>query len=329
MKHLSKELLKIAEDIRTMKIRGASRIGRAAAECLRLASKNSKARTVDQFTTEIERAARILINTRPTAVSLPNSVRFVIHRMREAKKNTSSVQTVRDETVRACNDFVQNSRMAARQIAEIGSNRINEGDVLMTHCQSSVVSLLIKTAQSRGKRIKVFVTETRPRFQGRITAKDLSEAGVPVTIITDSAARHFMSKVDKVIVGADAVAANGALVNKIGTSMIALAAHESRIPFLVAAESYKFSPETMLGELVEIEERDASELIPLAKLRKMKNARVSNPAFDVTPPEYIDLFITERGIIPPQGALLLIQQVFGVISPEELKEFRSHGVTSE
>lgn len=329
MKHLSKELLKIAEDIRTMKIRGASKIGRAAAEGLRQAAKNSKAGTIDRFTTEIERAARILINTRPTAVSLPNSVRFVIHRMREARKEASTLQVLRDETMRACNDFIENSRIAARQIAEIGSNRISKGDVLMTHCQSSVVSLLIKTAQSRGKGIKVYVTETRPRFQGRITAKDLSEAGVPVTIITDSAARYFMNKVDKVIVGADAVAANGALVNKIGTSMIALAAHESRTPFFAAAESYKFSPETLLGELVKIEERDVSEIIPLAKLRKMRNVQVSNPAFDVTPPEYIDLFITERGIIPPQGALLLIQQVFGVISPEELKEFRSHGLISE
>ena len=326
---MSQEIHRIARDIKTMKIRGASEIARAVAEGLLLTAKCSNQQTPEGFIAEIEKTGKILIDTRPTAVSLPNAIRFVIHRLRETRKHSSDVETLRDSTIRACNEFIQNSRVAARRIAEIGSNRISDGDVLMTHCQSSAVALIMKTASAKGKRIKVYVTETRPRFQGRITAKILSQAGIPVILIPDSATRHFMNKVDKVIVGADAVAANGALVNKIGTSMMALAAHESRTPFLVAAESYKFSPETMFGELVKIEERDASEVISLSELRKMRNVSVGNPAFDVTPPEYIDLILTEMGIIPPQGAILLIQQVFGVITPEELKEFQTYELREE
>ncbi len=329
VRDLSQALHKIAGDIKAMRIRGASEIARVVSEGLLLAAKNSREQTAEGFTLDVERAARILIDTRPTAVSLSNAIRFVIHRLRETRRHTSDVEILRDSTIQACKEFIENSKLAARKIAEIGSNRISSGDVLMTHCQSSVVALIMKTAWAKGKKIKVYVTETRPRFQGRITARLLSEAGIQVILIPDSAARHFMNKVDKVIVGADAVAANGALVNKIGTSMIALAAHESRTPFLVAAESYKFSPETMFGELVKIEERDASEVISRTALKKLKNVSVANPAFDVTPPEYIDLILTERGIIPPQGAILLMQQVFGIITTEELKEFQTYELREE
>ncbi|MEM3522592.1 MAG: hypothetical protein QXD78_06100, partial [Candidatus Bathyarchaeia archaeon] len=134
---------------------------------------------------------------------------------------------------------------------------------------------------------------------------------------------------DEVIVGADAITANGAVVNKIGTSMIALAAHEARVRFFVAAETYKFSPETMIGELVNIEERDSSEVIPLEELKTMKNVIVKNPAFDVTPPEYIDLIITEKGIIPPQGSMMVIQESFGAISFNALMEYQTYKIDEE
>jgi ribose 1,5-bisphosphate isomerase len=182
---------------------------------------------------------------------------------------------------------------------------------------------ILTTAWSQGKRFEVFATETRPRFQGRITAKDLGTAGIPVTMILDDAARFFMNRVDKVIVGADAITANGALVNKIGTSIIALSAHEARTLVFVAAETYKFSPETMIGELIEIEERDSSEIITSTDLSQLPNTTVRNPAFDVTPAEYIDLIITEKGIIPPQAAVLMLQEQYGMITPEELNQYHT------
>jgi ribose 1,5-bisphosphate isomerase len=134
---------------------------------------------------------------------------------------------------------------------------------------------------------------------------------------------------DKAIVGADAVAANGAVVNKIGTSMVALAAHESRVLFFVAAETYKFSPETMLGRLVRIEERGVSEVISERELKRMPKVNVRNPAFDVTPPDYIDLIITERGIIPPQAAIMVIQEEFGSITRDELIKYQTPQVANK
>lgn len=131
---MSKRLLSIAKDIEAVKVRGASEIARAAAEALLLTAKASKARSPDNFASEIEQAAKILTGTRPTAVSLPNAVRFVIHRLREAKKQTPDIEVVREATISACNEFIENSKVATRRIAEIGSNRISDGDVLMTHC---------------------------------------------------------------------------------------------------------------------------------------------------------------------------------------------------
>ena len=124
--------------------------------------------------------------------------------------------------------------------------------------------------------------------------------------------------------GADAITANGAVVNKIGTSFVALAAHEARVDVFVAAESYKFSPATMAGELIEIEERDVSEVVSPDVLARWKHVNVRNPAFDVTPPEYIDSIITEHGIIPPQGAIAILHQEFGWYSTEQAMPWESY-----
>jgi len=318
----------IAEDIKAMRIRGAGEIARSAVEALLITAQDSTASSPRELVEEIEAAARLMVRTRPTAVSLPNGIRYVIHRVREGEHSGAGIEPLKQVAVKACREFIENSRTAIERIGEIGARRIRDGDILMTHCHSSAVLKVIETAWRQGKRIKVYATETRPRFQGRITAEKLAQGGIPVTLIADAAVRYFMNEVDRVIVGADAVSANGAVVNKIGTSLIALAARESRTLFFVAAETYKFSPETMFGELVKIEERDFSELISPSEL-KYQNISVANPSFDVTPPEYIDLIITERGIIPPQGAIFLLQEIFGVTTPEELEEFQTYELREE
>ncbi|MCQ5361932.1 MAG: ribose 1,5-bisphosphate isomerase, partial [Candidatus Methanomethylicia archaeon] len=285
------ELLKLAEDIKTMRIRGAAQIGRAAAEGLSIAAMNIRTESPQEYMDQLEGAYRLLLNTRPTAVSLPNALRYVMHRVRLAFKKGMDVDELRAITVRAAEDFKKSSQEAVRRISDIGAKRIRNGDLIMTHCNSSVAISILKEAKRQGKEFRVIATETRPRFQGRLTAKALSEAGIPVTLIVDSAARYFMPKVDKVIVGADVVTANGAVVNKIGTSQIALAAKEARVRVFVGAETYKFSPSTVLGELVEIEERPPEEVVPPEELSQLKGVTVANPAFDVTPPEFIDIII--------------------------------------
>jgi len=313
------EARRIADDIKSMKIRGAGRIARAAVKALSLTVRHSKAKEIDSFIKELESTAELLIGTRPTAVSLPNAVRFVLKRVYDAKGRAENLDTIKKIAEDAASQFISESQLAIKRIGEIGARRISTGDTLLTHCNSEAAISVIATAWSQGKDIRVFVTETRPKLQGRITVKRLDEKGVPTVLIIDSAARYFMNKVDKVIVGSDAVVANGAIVNKIGTSLIALAAKEARAPFYVATETYKFSPATALGELVKIEERDASEVIPKGVSKRLRKATIRNPSFDVTPPEYIDLIITEKGIIPPQSALAVMQQEFGWALFEEVK----------
>ena len=303
----------IARDIKTMRIRGAGRIARAAAGALRIAAKTSKVKTPTEFMKELDRVSSLLLATRPTAVSLPNAVKFVTLGAKQAKG--VSLQDLREAIISRADEFIKNSNEAVKRIGEIGARRVSNGDVILTHCNSDCVLAVIKTSFKQGKQIKAFVTESRPMRQGLISIRELSRAGIPTTLIVDSAVRHFIRDIDKVIVGADSIAANGAVINKIGTSQIALIAHEARVPFFVAAESYKFHPGTLVGRLVKIEERDPKEVVDP---RRFPHVRIRNPVFDVTPSEYVDLIITERGIIPPSAAYTVIQELFGWKPGEEL-----------
>jgi len=320
----SAKLEEIAKAIEEMHIRGATPIARAAAEALIMEAEESRASTPEEFVKEMDGAARRLLSTRPTAVSLPNAIRFVMFRILSAYRNGVSVEDLRRTAVEAGKEFLRRVDEAKKVIAKIGSKRIVSGDTILTHCNSSAVVAILTEAKRQGKDIKVIATETRPKFQGRLTAMQLAEVGIPVTLIVDSAARFFMKKVDKVFVGADAVASNGAVVNKIGTSMIALAAKEARVRVFVAAETYKFSPETIIGELIKIEERSPEEVIPRGFLERYPLVSVRNPSFDVTPPDYIDLIITEKGAIPPQAAYMIIQSEISEIGYEDYMRYTTY-----
>lgn len=304
---------RIAQEIRTMKIRGAGRIGRVAALAFKITAKTTKARTPAQLMKEIDQVSTLLLRTRPTAVSLPNAIRFVT--LAAKRQGEADLQTLKETVISRADEFIRTSRDAIKRIGEIGARRISDGDVLMTHCHSECVISIIETAFGQGKRVEVLVTEARPMRQGLISVRQLSKIGIPTTLIVDSAARHFIRDVDKVIVGADSIAANGAVINKIGTSQIALVAHEARVLFFVAAESYKFHPGTLVGRLVKIEERPPEEII---NPKSLPGVKIRNPVFDVTPPDYIDLIITERGIVPPSAAYTVIQELFEWKPGEEL-----------
>jgi ribose 1,5-bisphosphate isomerase len=315
---------KAVEEIKSMKIRGAGKIARFAVETLGKIVEVSNAKTPNELFIELHEASKKLLSSRPTAVSLPNGIRFVMHKTNLLLKEKLSIEEFKKEVLAIVKEFINKSEGALNKIAVFGAKRIEDGETIMTHCNSAAVIAILKKAYNEGKNFKVYVTETRPLYQGRITAKQLGEAGIKTILIIDSAARYFMNKVDKVLVGADAVAVNGAVVNKIGTSMIALAAYEARTQFLVAAETYKFSPETMIGELIHIEERSWKEIISNEELKEILNCEVKNPAFDVTPPEYIDAIITEEGVIPPQAAFYILQKSFGELTPEELAEYKTY-----
>jgi len=277
-----------------------------------------KARDLGEFRRGMEEAASLLLATRPTAVSLPNAVHLVMMPLEEAEY----LEEAREGLIRAADQFIRSSKGAVERIGEIGAHHIADGETVLTHCNSEAALSCILTAARQGKDFRVFATEVRPGNQGLLTIKALSDAGIATHYIVDSAVRHFMNRIDRVFVGADAVAVNGAVVNKIGTSLVALAAHEARTPFIVAAETYKFAPRTTLGELVEIEERGGDEILPPAEAVRFPRVTVHNPVFDVTPASYIDLIVTEEGAIPPSLAYIIIREFLGWSIEEFHKTFQ-------
>jgi len=296
-----------AEKIKTMEIRGAGRIARAAAGALRDHALSLRPKDLPAFRAEMEAAAAMLVATRPTAVSLPNAVHMVMAGLDTAK----TPDDARSGIVSRAEGFIESSRHAVEDIARFGARHIRNGDVILTHCNSEAALGCIIEAHRSGKEIEVFATEVRPRNQGHITIRTLNDAGIRTNFIVDSAVRSFISDVDLVIVGADAVAVNGAVVNKIGTSQVAHTAKEARVNVIIAAETYKFAPRTVIGELIRIEERPPEEVLPPAVAGTLEYVTVRNPAFDVTPAEYIDLIVTEAGAIPPQMAYVIIREYLG------------------
>lgn len=301
-------LAETAEKIKRMEIRGAGRIARAAVGALAEFSSSLPQTTTSDYLAKMNEAAAFLVATRPTAVSLPNAVHSV---MSVLKLPYPGVGAAQEAFLERCRAFIEESERAVQRIGEIGSRHIRDGDVLLTHCNSEAALSCILEAKRQGKEIAVFATEVRPRNQGHLTIRTLDRAGIPTSFIVDSAVRYFMNEIDLVVVGADAVSVNGAVVNKIGTSQIALAAHEARTSVMVAAETYKFAPRTILGEYIKIEERDPYEVLSHEISLELPHVRIRNPAFDVTPAEYVDLIVTEAGAVPPQMAYIIIRDLLG------------------
>ena len=300
------ELEQVANAIKSMEIRGAGKIARSAAEAMKQWALSYSGNEVRDLIERLQEGERILIASRPTAVSLENAV----HASLRGVDHESNVKDIQDLVASNADAFIRRSSNAVQVIGEIGARRIKTGQKVMTHCNSSAALSVIKTAHFQGKKIEVIATESRPWRQGLLTVRDLAAAEVPVTLIVDSAVRWAMKDVDVVVVGADTICSNGAVINKIGTSQVALAAHEANVPFIICAETYKFSPRTVYGELVEIEERDPSEIAKAEELPQ--GVKIRNPVFDATPPEYVDSIVTDVGVISPYAAYEVIVKEFGL-----------------
>jgi ribose 1,5-bisphosphate isomerase len=311
---IHEDVLKVVEDVRIRQMRGGTIVTHAALVALRSAAQGSKASTPKEFFSELEENTRYLTKIRAASIPLANGLRYVVSEAQKSMERGSTVPALKQVVSEASATFDKKLEDSIREIAEIGARRLKDGDVIMTHSYSSSVIAILKKAHQQSKRLRVFVTETRPELEGRDVARELAVEGIDTTLIIDSAVSHFIEKSDKVLVGSEAVAANGAIVNKIGTATIAAVAHGARVRVYAAASTYKFSPETMLGELIEIEERDPAFVLDDVELRKLPNITVRNPAFDVTSPQDVDLIITERGVIPPQAAIMIVRDQSNRIS---------------
>jgi len=305
----------VAEAIRDMAIRGAPAIGAAAAFGLALAARESAAENRDALLSELHAAADTLKAARPTAVNLA----WALSRMMRLAERETEPSAIRAALLEGAQKLANNDVEINRQLGAHGAALIQEGDTVLHHCNTGALATVdygtalgvIRTAHEQGKKIHVLVDETRPRLQGaRLTTWELQELDIPFTLIADNAAGHFMrtGQVDIVLVGADRVAANGDVANKIGTYKLALAAHDNGIPFYPCVPTSTVDLSLSSGDIIPIEERPAEELTnvtyqgqPIAPA----GIDVANPAFDVTPHRYVTGIVTENGVAyPPFSAAL-------------------------
>ena len=295
----------VAEAIRNMTIRGAPAIGVAAAFGLALAARGSKARGA-ALAAEFERACGELAHTRPTAVNLFWAIDRMRRRFQAAAEMDGAAlrQALLDEAL-----AIQAEDLAAcRRMGDLGAELLPQEARVLTHCNAGALATagygtalgVVRSAARLGKIKNVFADETRPYLQGaRLTAWELMQDGIPTTLIADNMAGHLMARgeVNAVVVGADRIAANGDVANKIGTYSVAILAKEHGIPFYVAAPVSTIDPSTPDGSKIPIEERSPDEVTHHGGRRLApEGVAVRNPAFDVTPHRYVTAIVCERGV---------------------------------
>ncbi|MBU1090802.1 MAG: S-methyl-5-thioribose-1-phosphate isomerase [Candidatus Omnitrophica bacterium] len=296
--------------IKTMKVRGAPALGAAAGLGVYLGIKNSKAKTYLSFKKELDRAAKYIATSRPTARNLF----WALGNMASvAEKNRDkSISSIKKMLFKEAQGIIEEDRAACRKMGKFGAGLIKRNDSILTVCNAGILATIdygtalgvIYRAKEERKKIKVFACETRPVLQGaRLTTWELMKKGIDVTLICDNMAATLMrqGKIDKVISGADRIALNGDSANKIGTYSLAVLADYHKIPFYIAAPSSTFDLSIKAGGEIIIEERSKEEVTSLffSKPIAARGVKVFNPAFDVTPNNLISAIITEKGIIRP------------------------------
>lgn len=296
--------------VKTMKVRGAPALGAAAGLGVYLGIKNSKAKTYLSFKKELDRAAKYIATSRPTARNLF----WALENMASvAEKNRDkSISSIKKMLFKEAQGIIEEDRAACRKMGKFGAGLIKRNDSILTVCNAGILATIdygtalgvIYRAKEERKKIKVFACETRPLLQGaRLTTWELMKKGIDVTLICDNMAATLMrqGKIDKVISGADRIALNGDSANKIGTYSLAVLADYHKIPFYIAAPSSTFDLSIKTGGEIIIEERSKEEVTSLffSKPIAARGVKVFNPAFDVTPNNLISAIITEKGIIRP------------------------------
>ena len=295
----------IASAIRKLKIRGAPAIGVAGAYGIALGALKIKAKSREEFQEKLRAISQTIADTRPTARNLFRA----IDRMLKVAEAGGDIDQIKAALVNEAIKIHTEEAEATTKLSQLGAELIEDSFAVLTHCNTGALATagygtalgVIKKAWEQGKKLRVLVTETRPLLQGaRITAWELKRAGIPFTLITDSMAGYFMSRgeVDCVIVGADRIASNGDTANKIGTYTLAVLAKEHSIPFYVAAPTTTIDLTLASGAQIPIEQRSPEEVTRIQGVSiAPEGVNAQNPAFDITPHQYITAIITERGII--------------------------------
>ncbi|HZS05385.1 MAG TPA: S-methyl-5-thioribose-1-phosphate isomerase [Blastocatellia bacterium] len=298
----------VAEAIKEMVVRGAPAIGVAAAMGVALGARDTRTEDPAEFERALDHICEVLGATRPTAVNLFWAIERMRNLYQSLKRDGSSLATIRARLVEESRRMHDEDIAANQAMGRHGAELIPDGATVLTHCNAGALATagygtalgVIRAAAEAGKKVAVFADETRPFLQGaRLTAWELHKDQIPVTLITDNMAGHFMKagRIDCVIVGADRIAANGDVANKIGTYSVAVLAKENNIPFYVAAPISTLDLSLKSGDEIPIEERHEREVTHVREARLAPaGISVANPAFDVTPNRYVAAIITERGV---------------------------------
>ncbi len=299
----------VAAGIKDMVVRGAPAIGVSAAYGIALGAKNFVGTTVADLEEEIAYISEVLAATRPTAVNLFWAIDRMNRTFQKAKADGKSVSEIKQILLQDSKDIHEEDIESQRLIAQFGGELLADNDVVLTHCNAGALATggvwgtalgVIRGAVDQGKSISVIADETRPYLQGaRLTAWELMEDDIPVTLITDNMSGHIMKKggVHAVVVGSDRIAANGDVANKIGTYMVAVLAKRHNIPFYVAAPLSTVDLNTPTGDEIPIEERDRQEVTHVKNHQLApEGVGITNYAFDVTPNDLVTAIITEKGV---------------------------------
>ena len=304
-----KSYTEVAAGIKDMVVRGAPAIGVSAAYGIALAAKTFVGTSAADLEDEVDYASDVLGKTRPTAVNLFWAIDRMKRTFASAKADGKSVSEIKQILLADAKAIHEEDIESQRLIAKFGGELLNDNDNVLTHCNAGALATggvwgtalgVIRGAVDQGKTISVIADETRPYLQGaRLTAWELMEDDIPVTLITDNMSGHIMKKggVHAVVVGSDRIAANGDVANKIGTYMVAVLAQRHGIPFYVAAPLSTVDLNCPTGEEIPIEERDIREVTHIKDIQLAPdNTLVSNYAFDVTPNDLVTAIITEKGV---------------------------------
>ncbi|MBA3631209.1 MAG: S-methyl-5-thioribose-1-phosphate isomerase [Acidobacteria bacterium] len=304
-----KSFNEVADGIRNMVVRGAPAIGVAAAYGIALGAKNFVGTNVDDLKEELDYICGVMGKTRPTAVNLFWAIDRMKRTFQKAKAEGKSISEIKQILIKDAKDIHDEDIESQRLIAQFGGELIENDSTILTHCNAGALATggvwgtalgVVRGAVNQGKKVSVIADETRPYLQGaRLTAWELLQDDIPVTLITDNMSGHIMKqgKVHAVVVGSDRIAANGDVANKIGTYMVAVLAQKHGIPFYVAAPLSTVDMNCATGEEIPIEERNIREITHVQDIQLApEGISVSNYAFDVTPNELVTAIITEKGV---------------------------------
>jgi len=279
----------IVRDIKELKIQGAQNVAKASAKGINIIAEQSKGKSREVILGELKKAKDILVKTRATEPAMRNVLSYLFYNLRD-------YEDILKELDKRSKYIKKHFEDSEKSIARIGSKKIAKESVVFTHCHSSTVVNILKEAKSHKEDFEVYNTETRPMFQGRITAKELARVGIKVTHFVDNGGRLALKEADIMLIGADAITSEGKIINKIGSEMFSEIADKYDVPVYVCSDSWKFDPNSIFGYEEEIEKRSGEEVWVGAPYGVV----IDNRAFEKVDPDLISGIISELGVYKPE-----------------------------